>query len=180
MTAEDDATRAALYALGVLSGQDYELAARRAANEPAFADAVAAWEARLVPLTLALPPVEPSAGLLEKIEGRISAAAPSKQRIVVRATEGTWHDWLPGIRLKVLHRKPEIGRQTILVEMAPGSTGTVHSNDDDEECYVVSGDISFGEHLLGPGDFHLSPKGSTHPAAHSVGGCLCIFVMAMH
>ena len=63
--------------------------------------------------------------------------------------------------------------------MAPGSTGTVHSHDDDEECYVVSGDISFGEHVLGPGDFHVAPKGSTHPAARSVHGCLCLFVMAL-
>jgi hypothetical protein len=35
----------------------------------------------------------------------------------------------------------------------------------------------FGDILLGPGDFHLSPKGSSHPPVYSAGGCLCLIVM---
>ena len=175
MSDEDDDMQAALYALGVLSGDAYDRAAERAVHEPAFADAVAGWEARLAPISLALDPLEPSADLLDRIEARIDA--PSVKRLVIRATEGEWIDVMPGVRCKLLHQKPEIGRQTILYEMQPGTTGSLHGHDDDEEVYVVWGDIRFGDDVLGPGDFHLSPKGSLHPPVYSTGGCLCLIVM---
>jgi hypothetical protein len=178
MSGEDDDRQAALYALGVLSGADYALAAERVTHEPAFAEAVAGWEVRLAPIGLALEPLEPPADLLDRIEARIDAAtAISVQRLVIRATEGEWIDVMPGVRCKLLHQKPEIGRQTILYEMQPGTTGSIHGHDDDEEVYVVWGDIRFGDDILGPGDFHLSPKGSLHPPVYSTGGCLCLIVM---
>jgi hypothetical protein len=178
MSGEDDDRQAALYALGVLSGEAYDRAAERAAREPVFAEAVADWEARLSPIGLALDPIDPPPGLIDRIEARLDAvAAPDIKRLVIRASEGEWLDVMPGVRCKLLHQKPEIGRQTILYEMQPGTTGSIHDHDDDEEVYVVWGDIRFGDILLGPGDFHLSPKGSSHPPVYSAGGCLCLIVM---
>lgn len=178
MSGEDADRQAALYALGVLSGADYDVAAARADREPAFADAVAGWEERLAPISLALAPIEPPADLLDRIEARLDAARlPDIKRLIIRATEGEWIDVQPGVRCKLLHQKPEIGRQTILYEMQPGTTGSIHAHDDDEEVYVVWGDIRFGDDVLGPGDFHLSPKGSLHPPVYSSGGCLCLIVM---
>ncbi|MEF2975520.1 cupin domain-containing protein, partial [Pseudomonas aeruginosa] len=64
-------------------------------------------------------------------------------------------------------------------EMAPGTVVDTHAHDIDEECYVISGDIAFGQEALGPGDFHVAPAGSRHGHVSSRGGCLCLIVTAM-
>ena len=41
-----------------------------------------------------------------------------------------------------------------------------------EECLVLEGDLIMGDLKLLPGDFHLAAKGSAHPSATTVSGCL--------
>ena len=72
-----------------------------------------------------------------------------------------------------------IGRQTILVKVEAGAVYDGHNHEEDEELYLISGDLTIGGVELRPGDFHLAPKGSRHPAATTRGGCLCLFVMGV-
>ena len=64
------------YVLGVLSAVEHTAAARRAQDEPAFAAEVAEWEAKLTPLAILAPEVEPPPGLWAAIAGRIAGRAP--------------------------------------------------------------------------------------------------------
>jgi anti-sigma-K factor RskA len=65
---------AAEYVLGTLPGRVRQRFARRMREEAVLARAVREWEARLVPMAVALPPVTPSARVWRAIERRIDAA----------------------------------------------------------------------------------------------------------
>ncbi|WP_442966951.1 cupin domain-containing protein [Rhizobium sp. C4] len=78
----------------------------------------------------------------------------------------------PGARIKVLHTKPDIRRRTFLLELAPGAEAENYAHDDDEGCYVISGDICFGDKELRAGDDHLAQRGSRHGPSRSNSGCL--------
>jgi anti-sigma-K factor RskA len=67
---------AAEYALRLTEGAELEEARARAARDPEFAAAVAAWEERLQPLADTLPPVEPGLSVWTAIE-RGTGAAPA-------------------------------------------------------------------------------------------------------
>jgi anti-sigma-K factor RskA len=95
--AEDDADlQAAEYVLGVLEGAEREEVVRRADRDDALGAAIMAWENRLGPLALIVPPVAPPAGLWQRVEiscGLTAAAlSPSAIPAPARAPErrGFW------------------------------------------------------------------------------------------
>lgn len=66
---------AAEYVLGTLSREEREAAAARLDRDPGFAEAVAAWERRLGPLSEVVAPVQPPPGLYNKIRAQIGLAS---------------------------------------------------------------------------------------------------------
>ena len=72
---------AAEYVLGTLEGDEADQAARLQRDDPAFAAAVRAWEARLVPLANAVAPVTPP----PELWGRIAAATGADIAAAARA-----------------------------------------------------------------------------------------------
>jgi anti-sigma-K factor RskA len=68
---------AAEYVLGTLEAREAAAVARALPNDPALAEAVARWEARLAPLTALAPPEAPPPGLWARIEAALGAAAPA-------------------------------------------------------------------------------------------------------
>lgn len=62
---------AAEYTLGTLDPGERAAVAARRRREPVLDAAISAWEVRLGPLADLIPPVEPSAGVLGRIEERI-------------------------------------------------------------------------------------------------------------
>lgn len=183
MTVGDESRtiEAAEFATGLLDADKHRSATRRMAIDPDFADDVSFWEKRLAPLAVHAPPLDVPPDLFGKIEARLDAeaacAVPDCE--VIRHGSGHWVEYAPGVRIKVLHAIPALNRQTLLLDMAPGTSVDAHAHDIDEECYVVSGDISFGDVELNPGDFHLAPARSRHGLVSSRRGCLCLLVTAM-
>ena len=86
---------AAEYVLGTLEDQDAQEAAHLLATDPAFVDAVHAWEERLLPLAAATPPVEPPASLWTRIEGtaELSEPAPHAAAVVPLALRRRLRMW---------------------------------------------------------------------------------------
>lgn len=183
MTVEDEDRdiRAAELAIGLLDSDEYRKARRLTTIEPDFADDVNYWDDRFVSLVDRVPPMDVPAHLFAQIDARIdddaARAIPSCE--VRRRDEGVWVERAPGARVKVLHASPALNRQTILLELAPETVMQTHTHDIDEECYVISGDIAFGDDELHAGDFHLAPVGSHHGIVRSRRGCLCLIVTAL-
>lgn len=181
MSGQDPHDPAALWVLGLLDGDEHDAAERRLEEDSDFRREVEAWERRLVPLALAAPAVPPSDDVLFRIERRLDAmVSPDYRGITIRAREGRWHEWVPGVRAKLLNRRDDVNRGSFLVEVDPGAVFPTHPHEDDEECYMISGDLWFGDLELLAGDFHFAPRGTVHPPATSRRGCLCIIVKELH
>jgi anti-sigma factor ChrR (cupin superfamily) len=96
----------------------------------------------------------------------------------VRADEGRWEQLCPGIERKTLWHDRDKGRITFLIRAQPGAEFPAHQHDDDEEAYVLSGDLAFDDLVLGAGDYHLARPGVHHPVARSRGGCMLLMTAA--
>ncbi len=93
---------------------------------------------------------------IEVARSLISAWLPGRGSapITVRASEGQWQDFQPGVQAKRLWIDGE--RQSMLVRMQPGSRApALH-----EECVMIEGEAFVGDTLLRPGEYQFAPAGS--------------------
>jgi quercetin dioxygenase-like cupin family protein len=76
------------------------------------------------------------------------------------------------VERKILYRTE--GRVTYLIRGQPGARLPGHEHDDDEEIYVLSGDLTMDTLTLRAGDFHLARRGVQHPTATTAEGCMLL------
>jgi quercetin dioxygenase-like cupin family protein len=177
---EPDGTEAALFAAGALTAREHDALRERLKADSRFAAQVREWEDLLAPLASFAPPEAVPDALLAGIEARLDAAGKFEALSrTLKEDQGEWITVSPGMRVKLLHRMPEFRRQTVLLDIDPGAAYRGHAHEQDEEIFIISGDLVIGTEVLGPGDFHVSPKGSRHPAATSRGGCRCIVTASL-
>lgn len=177
---DDDDIAAALWAAGALTVPEHHAVKERFRRDPDFAAKAREWEEGLAPLASQAGAIEPPPDLLESIDARLDARGKLETMSrTLRANEGDWIALVPGVRYKELHRNDAMRRWTILIEADPGASFPPHEHAQDEEIYMISGDLSIGDLELGSGDFHFSPAGSRHPENRTRAGCRCIFVQAM-
>jgi quercetin dioxygenase-like cupin family protein len=175
---DDASERAANFVLGLLSPGERDAVAREAETDPALAREIAYWNSRLSPLN-GDAEVAPPADMFDRIEAAIAARSqPLPGTLTIRAADGVWETIGNGVERKMLWREGPNGRITFLVRMAPGARFDAHTHADDEECYVVSGDVTFDALTLRSGDYHLARRDVPHPAASSSGGCLLLITAA--
>ncbi|MEM9387144.1 MAG: cupin domain-containing protein [Pseudomonadota bacterium] len=98
----------------------------------------------------------------------------SPDLFIVRREEGEWHDFAPGIEIKLLHRDADTGAETTLWRVQPGTEVDAHSHEMDEECLVLEGDLEIGGELLVAGDYLLGKRGFDHPVVMSPSGALLL------
>jgi anti-sigma-K factor RskA len=88
---EDTDSLALEYALGVLDEAERRAAARRSADDPAFATQVFDWQALLAPMAAAVPPVAPAPSLWPRIDAAVAADEARHRSIVLRPARRLWH-----------------------------------------------------------------------------------------
>ncbi|WP_439596775.1 anti-sigma factor [Falsiroseomonas sp.] len=79
MTPEEREALAAEYVLGTLEAREAAAVAAALEHDAALAEAVAAWEARLAPLTALAPPEAPPPGLWDRIAAALDPAPVAKR-----------------------------------------------------------------------------------------------------
>jgi quercetin dioxygenase-like cupin family protein len=99
---------------------------------------------------------------LEVARDLVSAWLPGKGAtpITVRADEGEWEDFLPGVQTKELWR--EGGERSMLVRMQAGACVPGHPHPYPEDCLLLDGEAFIGDTLFRPGEFQHAPAGSVH------------------
>jgi quercetin dioxygenase-like cupin family protein len=168
----DNTVRAGEYVLGVLDPEERAAVERDAATDPALAAEIASWQERFMPL-LDRVEVEPPAELFDRIKAAVAAeAAEPPGTVTVRAGEGGWQTIARGVERKILYRTE--GRVTYLIRGQPGARLPGHVHEDDEEIYVLSGDLTMDTLTLRAGDFHLARRGVQHPTATTAEGCMLL------
>lgn len=180
-------TRAAEYVLGLLDEKARAGVARAAADDAALAAEIDWWERKLAPLD-AGDAGAPSAAVFDRIMARIDAAevkdVPALPgTVTLRAGEGAWEllpDLGEGVERRMLWDDPASGRHAYLVRVAAGGRINWHPHPADEECYMISGDLSFGPLHLKAGDFHVAKRGVAHPPATSKTGAVFLISTQAH
>jgi len=154
---EDLDLTAAAYVLGIARGAARAAIETRLAGDQALQTRVKLWQDNF-----------------ERIVAGIDAGAGEVPgTLTLRAGSGNWSEMAPGVTYTVLFEDPIAKRRSILVRALPGATYESHLHEQGhEECLVLEGDFVMGGLKLLPGDFHLAAKGSLHPPATTVSGCL--------
>jgi anti-sigma factor ChrR (cupin superfamily) len=122
-----------------------------------------------------IEPVEPPAWLRARILGA-AADTPQNTR-TVRANEGRWFDFVPGVTVKPLSIDVKRDTATILMMFEPGSRVPAHHHAGAEDTFVISGSCRLGERYLLKGDFHHADAGSSHGEIVSDEGCVLLLVV---
>ncbi len=174
MMSEDLDQTAAAYALGLLRGAARAAIEARLSSTPALQAKVKLWQENFVALDLEAGRQVPTDGLFDTILAALAAGETELPGTLTRrAGTGVWTELAPGVTYTVLFDDPIAKRRSMLVRALPGSIYDSHFHDAGyEECLVLEGDLSMGDLKLLAGDFHLAAKGSTHPPATTMSGCL--------
>ncbi len=90
----------------------------------------------------------------------------------VRADQGEWEKFSPRIKMKVLRRETDGSSMSYLLKLEPGALLVPHKHAMDEECVVLEGEVMIGDELVGPGSYHLAPRGMVHQPIRSEHGAI--------
>lgn len=172
MSAEERDLLAAEYVLGTLDIESRRRFAAELAGDSTLRGLVEAWERRLEGLddkgeTAALPE-----DLWGRINGALEAGGAAASSVTLRASEGEWRHLAEGVEKKLLFTDPDLGCESYLLRIAPGTLLPNHHHKLAEECLMIEGDLSIGDLRLTAGDYHAAQPGSEHPAIFSQHGAL--------
>jgi anti-sigma factor ChrR (cupin superfamily) len=131
----------------------------------------AAWAA-------ALPSVAPPSSLRERVLARVHKTVPENPLRTVRAADG-WVEFAPGVTFKMLYRDASSGTNSLLARLQPGVTMREHDHGGIEECYVIHGEVTYGDLTIRAGDYHLAAKGAHHLPMTTATGALIFLRVAM-
>ncbi|PHS17614.1 MAG: hypothetical protein COA86_10055 [Kangiella sp.] len=115
----------------------------------------------------------------ERVMNRIMAECPIGGETSFAAQQ-LWHRITDKLEVKVLTQDLDKKIQTAYWRLAPGAVVPGHYHHNDEDCLVLEGDISFGDHHLYNGDFHSMKKGTTHPEMTTTHGALLYLKHDIH
>ena len=90
----------------------------------------------------------------------------------VRPESGEWEKFSPRIKMKVLRRQADGSSMSYMLKLEPGAFLVPHKHHIDEECVVLEGMVTIGEDLVGPGTYHLAPRGMIHAPIRSEHGAI--------
>ena len=122
--------------------------------------------------------LRPSAGLQERLAGRIAAESGQKTVPAPRGqwVEPRWEEVAPGISCKLLSTDLEKQRVSLLVRLAPGVHYPPHTHAGVEELHLLDGELWIGERKLRPGDYNFAAPGTRDSLVWSETGCTCLLV----
>jgi len=177
-TDEDIQELAASYALGILGSKEKaEFEAMLKGGGPASAH-LDYFKDIMEDLTYNTEPMEEPAGLEGRLFAQIEGQAKDPEKdsgfLYVRQNEGQWVEVVAGVRVKQLYEDSERKYSTVLVSMDAGATFPDHVHAEDEECYIIEGDIHMGGHKFGVGDYIRADAHSVHEAISTEKGCLLL------
>ena len=70
--------------------------------------------------------------------------------------------------------------QTVLLRLQPNAVLHGHPHTLEEECLVLEGEISIGDHVIRQGDMHIAEPGCEHPDLTTTAGALLMVRSEIH
>ncbi len=110
--------------------------------------------------------------LRSRLLSRVREHERGADTATVRPDDGEWEKFSPRIRMKVLRREPDGSSMSYLLKLEPGAFLVPHRHHHDEECVVLEGEVTIGDLRVGPGTYHLAPRGKIHEPIRSEHGAV--------
>jgi len=167
-----------MYAAGALSAQEEAAFQQHLQRCGVCAEEARAFGEAVSRLPLATGGTAAPARVREKLLAGIQQTGrqPAADVRIVRASEGSWRPMVPGVMAKRLYAESADGNAAMLLRMEAGAQFPPHWHADVEHCYVIEGDLHFGDLALGPGDYQCAMASTTHTASHTKNGCMVLIV----
>jgi quercetin dioxygenase-like cupin family protein len=123
----------------------------------------------------ALAPAELTSQQRDSMRARVlerASEGPPPDTETIRGEGVPWREAWPKVWIKVLKRDPEADFQITLMKFEPGGRIPGHAHRQNEECFVLEGEVLVGTHRVRAGDFHIARAGGRHPDLTSSAGAL--------
>lgn len=112
-----------------------------------------------------LPAPEVSKRIKERLLNRIH----SNDHFFQFATDGQWNRISDGIQIRLLHTTDDA--KSFLIKMEANSSLEEHEHSQNEESYVIDGEVWLEGILCQSGDYHYAKAGSRHAKIYTTKGC---------
>jgi anti-sigma factor ChrR (cupin superfamily) len=165
---------ASMFAAGALPPHEEAEFQRHLNSCGVCAEEARAFREAVSRLPLASSGVAAPARVREKLLARIQQPEPPGDLRIVRANAGGWHAMVPGVTAKSLYAEAAGGNAAMLLRMEAGAQFPPHWHAGVEHCYVLEGDLHFGDLALGPGDYQCAMASTTHITSHTEKGCMVL------
>ena len=107
----------------------------------------------------------------EPVAESIASPLPNPSR-AVRSQDLKWRPYrIPGVQVARLHADPKTREVAAVLRAEAGVCYPTHRHATFEEIYMLSGDLTIGDQVYGPGDYIRSESGSLH-APSTRDGCM--------
>jgi anti-sigma factor ChrR (cupin superfamily) len=191
---EDSAASAALFALGSLRGEEKAVFEQHIREGCEICDKDILDLAGVVEnLALAVPPVEPSAAIRQRLLDSVTAnprrpAGPELLRntkgvllqqsglLIARSADMSWERVAPGISRKILSVDSNRSCCTSLIRAEAGTRYPRHRHAGVEELLVLEGDLHVHGVIMRVGDYCHAEPDSIHEETFTEGGCILLQV----
>jgi hypothetical protein len=158
------------YVLGALSPLEREAVDLERAVNRELDTAITLLEEQLAPLTASAGTSAAPAHLFDDILDQIGAEnAELAGKSIELLADGDWRPCLPGVEMKRLWSP-----LTFLLRCQPGAVIPQHGHGQIENLVVIMGDLEIAGRVLTTGDYHVSPKGSSHGDTSTMRGCVLL------
>jgi anti-sigma factor ChrR (cupin superfamily) len=191
---DDFCEQAALYALGVLDGDELILFERHLEQGCGICETELNKSQYVIDQLSHIPPtVSPPSSIRSTLLQRIKNVPlhnrenqpletkierPNEGLTFIKAADNRWQEILPGIKLKPLFVDKKQRRMTALARMEPNTAYAAHRHTAPEEFYILEGSCFCGGQLLYPGDYHRAETGSIHTETSTTEGCLMFIIFS--
>ncbi len=132
-------------------------------NTPVLSDEInAAIASKIMPTT-------PAPEVAMRIKSKLMQRVQADTHQFVFAAQGRWKTVHEGVQIKLLHK---VGKtKSFLMKMAANANIAGHLHTQDEESFVLEGEVYIEGILCHQGDYHYAHAGSKHQTIQTTKGC---------
>lgn len=111
----------------------------------------------------------PAPEVEQRIKSKLMQRVSNNQNIFLFASQSKWKEISPGIKVRLLHE--ENHSKSFMLEMAANTNIPEHIHQQDEESFVIKGNVTIEGILCHEGDYHYAHSGTSHKIISTTQGC---------
>ena len=111
----------------------------------------------------------PAPEVAMRIKTKLMQRVQSDLHQFIFANQGEWKTVFAGVQMKLLHKAGK--QQSFLLKLAANTSIPAHAHAQDEESFVLQGNVTIEGIMCSEGDYHYAFAGSQHQPITTVEGC---------